>query len=323
MYKKILSEKLLIKKIYNFIIFVLYVLSQPFKGTAQFIDKFKLIRIIKYYLASSDQLLIQKVNDINFIVNLKDRVNSKKIYINKEFPQFPEFLKAMKIIKLNNKFVDSLVDIGSHYGNIIIPAMNHFEFSKGIAIEPINENFKILNANITLNNLHSKVDSYQLFVGSEDDTVKIRTYKNNSAAALVSLYRDKKSLNSFESLNNLTELNIEEVVSKRLKNIDSISLLKSPIYWIYAQGEEFNIVYGSHELFDKNPPLVIAYAPLLNNVNNISEKDFAKRLIIKNYTKVYNLHEDEPVSNKIDEEYFLKLKNYLTKTSSIRLLLFI
>ena len=323
MYKKKLSEKLVIRKFYNFIVIVLNLFLQPFKGILQFIDRFKLIRITKYYLKSSDQFLIEKVNDINFIINLKDKVNSKKIYINKEFPQFSEFLKAMKIVKLNNNFVNSVVDIGSHYGNIIIPAMNHFKFSKGIAVEPINENFKILNANIVLNDLQSKVDSHKVFLGSEEDTVRIQTYKNNSAAALVSLNIDKKSLESYESLNNLTELNFEEVVSKKLENIDGIRMLSNPIYWIYAQGQEFNIVNGSHQLFDQTPPLVIAYSPLLNDTYNISEKEFAEILITKNYTKVYDLHVDEVMSNNIEEDYFLKLKNYLTKTSSMRLLLFI
>ena len=93
MFRKILSEKLLIRKVYNYFIIMLHLFLKPFKGILQFVDNFKLIRIIKYYLSSTDQLLIRKVNDINFIINLKDRVNSKKIYINKEFPQFAEFLK--------------------------------------------------------------------------------------------------------------------------------------------------------------------------------------------------------------------------------------
>lgn len=323
MYRKTLSEKLIIRKLYNFFITVLFLFLKPIMGILQFIDQFKLIRVIKYYLISSDKFLVQKVNDINFIINLKDKVNSKKIYINKEFPQFTEFSKAMKIVKLNNKVIDGVVDIGSHYGNIIIPAMNHFEFSKGIAIEPIDENFKILNANIVLNNLQSKVDSYKLFLGTEEDVVRIQTYKNNSAAALYSLNLDKKSLNSYESLNNLREQDFEEVVSQKLENIDSLSLLKNPIYWIYAQGQEFNIVNDSKQLFDKTPPLVIAYSPLLNSTYNISEKEFAEILTIKNYTKVYDLHSDELISRNIDEKYLLKLKNNLTKTSSIRLLLFI
>ena len=201
--------------------------------------------------------------------------------------------------------------------------MHRFEFSKGIAIEPVDENFKILNANIVLNNLQSKVDTHKIFLSSENDKVKIKTYKNNSAAALASFNLDKKSLNSYESLNNLIELNTEDVTSRKLENIDGITLLKSPIYWIYAQGEEFNIINGSHKLFDQNPPLVIAYSPLLNNTHSTSEKEFAKILITKNYSKVYDLYDDEPIGNKIKEEYFLKLKNYLTKTSSMRLLLFI
>ena len=181
----------------------------------------------------------------------------------------------MEILKLNDKFVDSIVDVGSHYGNIIIPAMNHFEFSKGIAIEPISENFNILNANIVLNNLQSKVDTHKIFLSSENDKVKIKTYKNNSAA-LASFNLDKKSLKSYESLNNLIELNTEDVISRKLEDIDGITLLKSPIYWIYAQGEEFNIINGSQQLFDQNLPLVIAYSPLLNNTHSISEKNLQK-----------------------------------------------
>lgn len=323
MYRKIFSEKYVLRIIYNLAISLLYKILSPLNALIKLSNELKLVRTIKYYLAPLDKLVITKINDINFIVNFNDKVNSKKIYINREFPQFLLFSKAYKIANENNKVISSVVDIGAHYGNIVIPAVMNFNLSKGIAIEPIEENFNILNSNIILNNLHSKIDSHKNFISNEDSNVNLQTYKNNSAAALFQSNMKSTNINSYKSLNNLSELKNEQVESKKLDSFENINLLIDPIYWVYAQGQEFNIIYSGNNLFDKTPPLVIAYAPLLCDTTKISEKRFVEFLKSKKYNKVIDLYEDNIVHNDIVESYFLSLKKQLTKTSSVRLLMFI
>lgn len=323
MYRKIFSENYLLRIIYNLAISLLYKILSPVRVLIKLSNELKLVRIIKYYLSPLDKLVITKINDINFIVNLNDKVNSKKIYINREFPQILLFSKALNIANENNKVVSSVVDIGAHYGNIVIPALMNFNLSKGIAIEPIEDNFNILNSNIILNNLHSKIDSYKNFISNEESNVNLQTYKNNSAAALFQSNMDSTNINSYQTLNNLSELKNEQVESKKLDSFENINLLNDPIYWIYAQGQEFNIIYSGNNLFDKSPPLVIAYAPLLCDTSKISEKRFVEFLKSKKYNKVIDLHEEKIAYNDIVESYFLSLKKQLTKTSSNRLLMFI
>lgn len=323
MYRKIFSENYLLRIIYNLAISLLYKILSPVRVLIKLSNELKLVRAIKYYLSPLDKLVITKINDINFIVNLNDKVNSKKIYINREFPQILLFSKALNIANENNKEVSSVVDIGAHYGNIVIPALMNFNLSKGIAIEPIEDNFNILNSNIILNNLHSKIDSHKNFISNEENNVNLQTYKNNSAAALFQSNMGSTNINSYQTLNNLSELKNEQVESKKLDSFENINLLNDPIYWIYAQGQEFNIIYSGNNLFDKSPPLVIAYAPLLCDTSKISEKRFVKFLKSKKYNKVIDLHEEKITYNDIVESYFLSLKKQLTKTSSIRLLMFI
>ena len=46
-----------------------------------------------------------------------------KIYVNNKFPQ--RFNKAMELLQNEKIKVNSLIDVGSHYGNIVIPAVKN------------------------------------------------------------------------------------------------------------------------------------------------------------------------------------------------------
>ena len=89
---------------------------------------------------------------MTFIINSSDYVNSK-IYVNNKFPQFEEFNKAMELLQNEKIKVNSLIDVGSHYGNIVIPAVKKFKLEKAYAFEPVESNYNILNSNIKLNSL--------------------------------------------------------------------------------------------------------------------------------------------------------------------------
>ena len=56
-------------------------------------NQFFIIRSFSFYLYPNNKLILLNVDEINFIVNTNDYVNSKKIFISKSFPQYKNFVK--------------------------------------------------------------------------------------------------------------------------------------------------------------------------------------------------------------------------------------
>lgn len=322
--KQKISNYLFAIKIYIFIKWLLKFSIKPIKIFISYLEKFKLFRIFKFYFLNSNNFHIIEINQIKFIINASDEVNSKKIYVNRKFPQFSEFCFAVEILKRNEIQIDSILDIGAHYGNIIVPAMSKYNLKQGFAIEPVKDNYDILNYNLSLNNLNEKVLTFNVFASDKSGYQHISTYTNNSAAALVEDNLGKKNRKKYLSLNALkfykSSVVIETPLSDILPKLESSNLL----VWLYAQGSELKIINGSKDLFKSTPPLVMAFSPLLLK-NNITLEQYSlfETLNGLKYTRFYNISKKDNKSKNINSNNLGLLENELFKTSKTNLLLFV
>ena len=320
--KKIIQENKYINKIFIFIVKTLIIVLEPIKLFLKILRKFRFIRLINFYLLEPRKLHLHKVNNILFLINSSDYVNSKKIYVNNNFPQFKEFNMAMKLLRNENIKVNSLIDIGSHYGNIVIPAVKKYKLEKAYAFEPVDSNFDILNFNIKLNGLEEIITSKQSFLSDEVSEKDIQIFSNNSAASSNLSSLDKEHTKLYSSANNLKIDSIQSIKSRVLKNEFDTKLLKNPLYWIYAQGYEYKIISGSKDLFSSSPPIVIAYSPLLNKNINVNYTNFVDLMTELGYKSLIDLQSKSCEKIKVDESYLYYLDKKLLSSSRIRLLLF-
>lgn len=323
MIKKILSERLYLKKLYVILLKLFVLLVKPLRSLINVLNKLKIFRTLIFYFLPSDKLIIQNIKKTKFIINSSDLVNSKKIFINNSFPQFKEFCKAVEILKSRNYKVNSLVDVGSHYGNIVVPAVKKYNLVKAYAFEPIKENYEILKLNLHLNQINETVVAKEVFVSDSIENTEMYTFKNNSAAALNINNLNLSTKRMYTSVNSLTENNIASVNTIKLSDeVDNLELDK-PIYWLYAQGSEYNIINGSKDLFQQTPPLIVSYSPLLYISNDIDSEKFYSLLKVLGYQNFIDLYANENKIYSLSKQYLSFLDSRLANTSSIRLLLFI
>jgi FkbM family methyltransferase len=325
--KKIITKYKILKLIYIFVLNFLNSIFYPIKKLNNLLDKLYLYRLIKFHLMQSNQLILYFENEIKFVVNSSDKVNSKKIYVGKFFPQMKEFDFAINYLEKNNFEILNLIDIGAHYGNISIPAFKKYNFNNVISIEPILENFKILNYNIVLNNLTKSITSFNYFISEKDGIVNIDTYSNNTAAATHSLDLPNKNLKNYKYFNNLKTSGSIEVVQKSLNSLFSDNKeinYKKTLIWIYAQGSEYKILKGSSNLLESKPPLVIAFNPVL-----LQKKDsnylikFIKIFEEYEYKSFYNLSKENNVLEDVNIKQLALLDNKLRKNLNTEFLLMI
>ena len=126
----------------------------------------------------------------------------------------------------------------------------------------------------------------------------------------------------YTSINSLSD-SLVSVKTTKLNDVVSYSELEKPVYWLYAQGSEYNIVNGSKDLFQNSPPLIIAYSPLLYVSKDIDSEKFYSLLKELGYQNYIDLYSGENKVYSLSKQYLSMLDNRLAKTSSARLLLFI
>lgn len=310
------------------IIFILNIISlilKPIKKFEKFCSKFIFYRYIKFFLLSDNIFLVKELNNIKFLINSEDQVNSRKIYVNNYFPQFSESAAAINFLsEYENYKITKFIDLGAHYGNLSIPLMKKFNFKKCYAIEPILENFNILKFNILLNNLEKEIIPINSFISNETKNLEINTFSNNSAASLEMNDLTVKDKELYKKLNNLKPSKFETVASNTLGNVVLDDLDQSYMLWIYAQGSELKILQGAENKLKKQPALVIAYAPNINSdFTEESESKIYKILKKIGYKSVVNLSRKNLVKSHIDNEFFLELNKKLKSNSGTNFLLFL
>jgi len=313
--------KLLLIKIYNSYIFFL----KPIKLFDYFLNNLVFYRLSKFLLLNKNNLIIKNLNGINFVINPKDYVNSRKVYVNNYFPQFSEAVSAIEYLKKarNNK-VKIFVDIGAHYGNLSIPLMKKYEFNECYAIEPMLENYNILKQNILLNSFEKKIIPINRFISDNKETFEINTFSNNSAASMNLNDLNAEDINTYQKINNLKIDKKELITSTTLDKAIASELGQDSLIWIYAQGSEVNILKGADTKFKKTPPLVIAYSPNINNDFKTGPDSQIFRLIKDlNYEYVINLSESELIEYKINNHYFINLSKKLKNNSGTSFLMFL
>ena len=177
--------------------------------------------------------------------------------------------------------------------------------------------------NLYINKLNKKVIAKQLFVSDITDNIEMHTFDNNSAAALNTNNLNSSTKKMYKNLNSLSPSSTALVKTAKLSDEIDYKELNKPIYWLYAQGSEYNIINGSKEVFENSPPLVFAYSPLLYRSKNLDAKKFYNLLSTLGYQNFLDLYSKENRVQKISKQYLTELDSSLVNTSSARLLLFI
>ena len=212
------------------------------------------VRALVFDTAPDNTLFISRRSSETFIVSANDKSIGRQIYL----VGFSDFQKLEKTVQFlgPDRSNDLLIDVGANIGTICIPAVNRRIFARSIAIEPEPFNFLLLQCNIQLNHLHSKINAYNIALGSrETERVIFELSKNNYgdhrvrfAGADAGLYGEKE----------------REIVVVPSEPFDKIICDVNPnntLIWIDTQGYEGHILQGASKALSRKPPLVIEFWP--------------------------------------------------------------
>lgn len=268
------------------IIFPLYILVSILTNT-------KIGRSLIFNSLPLGNLLISNNSDgLKYIVSTSDKSIGLYTYRNNLSYEYNKIDIVFKLLK--NRKIDLFVDIGANIGSVGIYVVYKNLASKCISIEPDQNNYFLLQQNVSINNLTNSFKLYNYAISNSDD-------KHMKMLRDKFVHGDHRIIDNFEdSIDN--ELNeIVEVKSSKLD--DLITYEDNMLLWIDTQGFEFNVINSGENLLKNTPPLITEFCPELLSISNSLEA-FINFMSESHYTNFVVLEKDFTVNecNKLNLE---------------------
>lgn len=268
------------KKIFNLIIFLII----------KFLQKIQLsvrrVRKVKFDMFSENYKFYN--NNYYFILFGKDKYVSRNTYVNGPH----DFRLLQKSIKVLNKKIYFLIDVGANIGTFCIPAVKDKLIKKCIAIEPVNKINRILNINIYLNDLKEKIKVFDNIISNQNSQkLSLLTNKNNFGDNRFLENKKKFKSNSIKLDSFINHFNPKKLIIK-----------------IDVQGFEDRVLIGSKKFIKLKVPFLIEF-----NQEFIKSQYFKEiiNLLELNYQYVSFLDENKIIKNDIK-----KLKDKFLQSNS-------
>ena len=263
-----------------------------FKNTDHFLAKSTRIAFHKKFKSFGKHLFYENKTE-SYILNRNETI-SNSIFINDEF-DFDKIKKVLKIIK--KKYY--LVDIGANIGSISLPAIKRNYFKQAICFEPDKASFRLLKANILINDIENKMSAFNLAISDKKGTKK-----------LLSDNKYNRGNNMLVENSAKTSKNITLVKTDILDNFCSKLNKGNALIKIDVQGHEGNILKKAKKTLTKKIPIMLEFEPVTMKKNWINDYKY----LFMHYNFFYNINDLNPKKNKLtinalDELYNSHLKN--------------
>jgi FkbM family methyltransferase len=153
------------------------------------------------------------------------------------------------------------VDVGAHIGTSAIPAVLRFGASRAIAFEPSADNFRILAANIALNDVGDRIDARRLGISDAAGIASLELSPSNcgdNRLRMATLPHD--AADAFGEARWRTA----EVAVSRLDDALADARVETGeigLVWIDTQGHEGHVLAGAPKLLEARVPVICEYWP--------------------------------------------------------------
>ena len=201
----------------------------------------KAIRSSIYYTTQKNEILFSNNKNIKYLLDSRDWI-SLKLFVDESF-DYSILTKAIKLLGRKHS-KSTLVNIGAHIGSTCIPAIKENKFKNSIVFEPTKRTYKLLKANIFLNEVSDRIKAYNLAISNKKTNLFLKTKVGNIGGNYISKKKQKNS----------------EVVKSDILDNYTYNLNKNnSLIFIDAEGHEPNIFLGSKNTIKKKYQLYLSF----------------------------------------------------------------
>lgn len=227
-----------------------------FNYLAKFLIGSRYGRRALYVSYPPNSLLVANSGDEVFVVNSSDRVIGFKTFSDGKSYQSSTLDKMCDLLPA--RFAKhTFIDIGANIGVIGIHAVNSSRFKQCFAFEPDPLNFRLLKANVLLNDLEHKFSVFN--VALSDGTVSSLDFELDEENFGDHRIRNKNMPGLFDEQS-------RKVISVPAACLDDFGQqidFSSSVVWMDVQGYEGKILAGASKFLALGSPLVTEFSPYL------------------------------------------------------------
>ena len=207
-------------------------------------------------LGRHTKLVLAPFGQAVLLVSTDDREVGRTVFVRGDYER-SHLATAVTYLQAHSGFSPSgkvFLDVGANIGTCTVDALVHFGFAEAVCFEPDSRNFKLLRANILLNDLDRRASLHQVAL-SDRDSLGVLEYSPDN-------FGDTRLLTSPEGASGTSAM--EEVQCVRLDSLvkeGTIPLERVGLVWIDTQGHEALVLGGASSLMDAGVPMVAEYWP--------------------------------------------------------------
>lgn len=219
-----------------------------------------------------------------YVVLNSDKAISRALFIKGSF-DFDKVEKVISVMSAVNKVfkLETLIDVGANIGTVCIPAVKRGLAANAIAIEPEPLNYRVLVANIFLNDLADKIKTYNLALGSKDNqTLELELSEGHSGDHRIHVANETGTASSGK---------ITSVKSETFDSVVPAVDRNSCMIWMDTQGYEGIILQGAQNIIRVQVPMVVEFWP--EGMKRLRSYPALKEAML-NYSEYYDLSDEHP-----------------------------
>jgi len=221
-----------------------------------------------------------------FLVATSDRAVGKHLFVKQGRPEFRVLGRAVRVVEIltgDDAIAGRLfVDVGANIGTTTVHALVAQRFGSAVSCEPEEENYRLLRANVALNDLEEQVRTLPVAVSSRAGSSELVVLKGRRGASWIAVDRGKiqeaeavRARRIAEDPGALTDpharapgelaemavVEVELVTLDHLVKTGVIDADRVGMVWIDAEGHEGHILGGASALADRGTPIVFEFHP--------------------------------------------------------------
>jgi FkbM family methyltransferase len=242
-----------------------------------------------------------------FVVATWDRHMGKHLFIKQGRPEFRVLSRAVRVIDAlfgDDAVADRVfVDVGANIGTSTISALASQGFGSAVCCEPEEENYRLLRANLALNDLEERTSTLRVAVSDRPGTSNLVVVGGPAGKSRIvsdpEKLLDKRVERAARRLEDpsveLPEMTVTEVEVVTLDGLVSDSVIdvdRLGMLWIDAEGHEGHILRGGHSLTEHGVPLVFEFHP--SGLEAHGTRAATHEIAEERYTHFVDMRRQEP-----------------------------
>ncbi|WP_162653342.1 FkbM family methyltransferase [Lentilitoribacter sp. Alg239-R112] len=224
------------------------------KASHSIIMSNKLGREILYTAYPENKLVAWSSKNEHYLLNSSDKVIGLSVFRDNEAFDVKKIYIALNYLpKTHSRKI--IFDVGANIGTIGIHSIHNDLFESCVAFEPEPGNFRLLKANISLNDLDNCITAHNVALSdSSEGSLQFELSKNNHGDHRV---RVNEALGKFDE----SERNTINVRCARLDDYAQKLTQETSLVWMDTQGFEGHVLAGGSKVVASAIPLVMEFWP--------------------------------------------------------------